>query len=222
MAKGKKRYDFTRNRLGLRLRVMGGISAFAGAVYVVCAVLLTSIESSASDHTRLIGAGGIAAVGELGGEFEGETADAAKSYWGQVHGCMASAFGAALIQLATSYSEYFNELDGIDGDAYARFVQEEIESAQRKASDTIPILADVDGGVRAALVSVSDIVSVAAPEVSGSMDGLSRIEKETGDLSQQVSAASPTGWRRPPPQPGSSRAPRPSSRRSRPAAPAAA
>nr|WP_242622143.1 T7SS effector LXG polymorphic toxin [Olsenella sp. Marseille-P4559] len=134
-----------------------------------------------------------AAVSGLGSSFEGATADAVKSYWGQVHGCMASALGAALTQLTASYSEYFNELDAIDGSAYARFVQEEVESAQGKASDVGPTFADVDGGVRSALGSVSDIVSVAAPGVDAVTSGLSAIEQETGDLDRQVSAAESDG-----------------------------
>ena len=60
-------------------------------------------------------------VDELGLDFEGQTADAVKNYWTQVHGCMLSAIGAALTQLTASYAEYYNELAEIDGDAYARF-----------------------------------------------------------------------------------------------------
>ena len=33
-------------------------------------------------------------VDELGLDFEGQTADAVKNYWTQVHGCMLSAIGA--------------------------------------------------------------------------------------------------------------------------------
>ena len=66
MAGKKGTYDFTKDRLGLRLRVMGTVSALAGAAFVACAALLASVGSGAGGHARLIGAPGAAAVGAAG------------------------------------------------------------------------------------------------------------------------------------------------------------
>ena len=66
MTRGNKGYDFTKNRLGLRLRVMGGISVPAGALLVFCAVLLAGVEQGAGSHARLVGAPTAVAVGVAG------------------------------------------------------------------------------------------------------------------------------------------------------------
>ena len=135
----------------------------------------------------------IDAVSNMGDEFQGATADAVKNYWSQVHGCMLSALGAALTPLAASYGEYYNELNSIDGNTYARFVQDQIQELSDKASDVEPTFSDVDGGVKAALGSVSDIVSVTAPDVSGLTGVLSDITQETNTLIEDVSTSETNG-----------------------------
>ena len=132
-------------------------------------------------------------VSELGSDFQGQTADAVKNYWGQVHGCMASALGAALTQLSTSYAEYYRELGGIDSDPYARFVQDEIQSAAKKASDISPSFTDVDGGVKTTLGDIADIISLSAPDVSAVTDQLSTITKDADALESDVNDTETSG-----------------------------
>lgn len=164
----------------------------------------------------------IDAVSNMGDEFQGATADAVKNYWSQVHGCMLSALGAALTQLAASYGEYYNELNSIDGNTYARFVQDQIQELSDKASDVEPTFSDVDGGVKAALGSVSDIVSVTAPDVSGLTGVLSDITQETNTLTEDARLQRRTESRRQTLLPNSSQARRRFSSRSRAARPAGA
>lgn len=94
---------------------------------------------------------------------------------------------------AASYGEYYNELNSIDGNTYARFVQDQIQELSDKASDVEPTFSDVDGGVKAALGSVSDIVSVTAPDVSGLTGVLSDITQETNTLIEDVSTSETNG-----------------------------
>ena len=94
---------------------------------------------------------------------------------------------------AASYGEYYSELNSIDGNTYARFVQDQIQELSDKASDVEPTFSDVDGGVKAALGSVSDIVSVTAPDVSGLTGVLSDITQETNTLIEDVSTSEMNG-----------------------------
>lgn len=132
-------------------------------------------------------------VDELGLDFEGQTADAVKNYWTQVHGCMLSAIGAALTQLTASYAEYYNELAEIDGDAYARFVQDEIIAGMKKASDTSPIFTEVDGNMRGTLGSVSDIISVTEPSINEITAGLAAMAQDASDLEENVNSTEASG-----------------------------
>jgi predicted ribonuclease toxin of YeeF-YezG toxin-antitoxin module len=126
-------------------------------------------------------------LSNLGSEFNGATADAVKGYWSEVHGRMVAALSAAIQQLAVSYSEYFNELDSVDGSYCAHFVQDEIQSASNSASN---MEADFDGTsqrVSSTLGDVSDIISIDPPSSSDVTACLSDISDFTSGLEQQVS-----------------------------------
>jgi hypothetical protein len=126
-------------------------------------------------------------LSNLGSEFNGATADAVKGYWSEVHGRMVAALSAAVQQLAVSYSEYFNELDSVDGSYCAHFVQDEIQSASNSASN---MEADFDGTsqrVSSTLGDVSDIISIDPPSSSDVTACLSDISDFTSGLEQQVS-----------------------------------
>ena len=106
---------------------------------------------------------------------------------------MLSAIGAALTQLTVSYVEYYNELAEIDGDAYARFVQDEIVAGMKKASDTSPIFTEVDGNMRGTLGSVSDIISVTEPSINEITAGLATMAQDASDLEENVNSTEASG-----------------------------
>ncbi len=66
MMENDEEYDFKKNRLGLRLRIMGVVVAFAGIVYAGCAILLSGIKAGATNNPRLLSTGSIMAIGAIG------------------------------------------------------------------------------------------------------------------------------------------------------------
>lgn len=47
----EQKYDFKKNRLSFRLRIMGAVLLFAGVLYAGCAVMLAQIAVSASSRS---------------------------------------------------------------------------------------------------------------------------------------------------------------------------
>lgn len=59
-------HDFKKNRLGLRLRIMGAVVVFVGIVYAGCAILLSGLGAGTAGNSRLLGMEGIASIGAVG------------------------------------------------------------------------------------------------------------------------------------------------------------
>ncbi|MCH3957494.1 MAG: hypothetical protein LKE45_09170 [Olsenella sp.] len=68
MASSNVRYDFTKNRLALRMRVMGAVLLLAGVVYVFLAYLMYGLDagySTGPDTAAMAGDALVMAIGAL-------------------------------------------------------------------------------------------------------------------------------------------------------------
>lgn len=66
MVAKKREYDFTGDKLGILLRVVGGLAVLVGVASVVCAVLFAVMEFGMGTPTRLLTLAGIVVVGSEG------------------------------------------------------------------------------------------------------------------------------------------------------------
>lgn len=99
--------------------------------------------------------------------FRGQTADAAKAYFSEIHGLLLAAVGGTLVDFMSKYLLYWDGYYEIDSDIHTRLNQDTMESAIREYKTSGENLEEIQSKLKAAVNTTSDIFYPGVPAIGG-------------------------------------------------------
>lgn len=118
--------------------------------------------------------------------FRGQTADAAKAYFSEIHGLLLAAVGGTLVDFMSKYLLYWDGYYEIDSDIHTRLNQDTMESAIREYKTSGENLEEIQSKLRAAVNTTSDIFYPGVPATGGLENSHEEAMKLTRDTMDKV------------------------------------